>query len=58
MVCAVGDVDVVLEDCRVLRPHDKKGGKRQNMLGKFRQPMYPGISFEHIRDYADDCDDY
>ena len=58
MVCAVGDVDVVLEDCRVLRPHDKKGGKRQNMLGKFRQPMYPGISFEHIRDYADDCGDY
>ena len=56
MVCAVGDVDVVMEDCRVLRPHDKKGGKRQNMLGKFRQPMYPGISFA----YADDgtCGDY
>ena len=56
MVCAVGDVDVVMDDCRVLRPHDKKGGKRQNMLGKFRQPMYPGISFA----YADDgtCGDY
>jgi hypothetical protein len=56
IVCAVGDVDVVMEDCRVLRPHDKKGGKRQNMLGKFRQPMYPGISFA----YADDgtCGDY
>jgi hypothetical protein len=45
IVCALGDVDVVMEDCRVLKSRGRKS-RSQNLLGKFREPMYPGVSFD------------
>ena len=109
IVCAIGDVDVVMDDCRVLCPHDaptsgymyhnaqnreaakaavaaaepdlpakeanqavmKKlvemwgalddaakqkykddaPGRRQNMLGKFRQPLFLGIAAGRVNQY-------
>ena len=51
IVCAIGDVDVVMDDCRVLRPHDAPTGRRQNMLGKFRQPLFLGIAAGRVNLY-------
>ena len=51
IVCAIGDVDVVMDDCRVLRPHDAPTGRRQNMLGKFRQPLFLGIAAGRVNQY-------
>ena len=58
IVCAIGDVDVVMDDCRVLRPHDAPTGRRQNMLGKFRQPLYLGIASDRLAQYRGTYDGY
>ena len=57
IVCALGDVDVVMEDCRVLKSRDAREGKsrRQNMLGKFKQPLFPGVSYAWLEGGWEAC---
>ena len=57
IVCALGDVDVVMEDCRVLKSRDAREGKsrRQNLLGKFNQPLFPGVSYAWLEGGWEAC---
>ena len=57
IVCALGDVDVVMEDCRVLPSRDAREGKsrRQNILGKFKQPLFPGVSYAWLEGGWEAC---
>ena len=57
IVCALGDVDVVMEDCRVLKSRDAREGKSrsQNMLGKFKQPLFPGVSYAWLEGGWEAC---
>ena len=57
IVCALGDVDVVMEDCRVLKSRDAREGKSrsQNLLGKFRQPLFPGVSYAWLEGGWEAC---
>ena len=57
IVCALGDVDVVMDDCRVLKSRDAREGKSrsQNMLGKFKQPLFPGVSYAWLEGGWEAC---
>ena len=57
IVCALGGVDVVMEDCRVLKSRDAREGKSrsQNMLGKFKQPLFPGVSYAWLEGGWEAC---